>query len=188
MALYFPLTYQVNESIPFNNSMCNSELSLTPTTPSTINNQFFVPPPFEPFSYSHSPENHCQVSPLQLSPIHETSDSNSNHSKHSNEDNNYINYQSSFSFGCNDQQNHPQDDYYLNSMNPLNSFNSVVDTPDSVYGSANDNYFNNDNNFFKFEPEDIERFNSTQTSHILNMDNEILTGILVDRLPNTDVQ
>lgn len=174
MALYFPITYQANDIIPYNISMCNSDLSLTPTTPSTINNQFFVPPPFEPFSYSQSPNNHCQVSPLQLSPIHEFSECSnaSNNSKHSNEDNCYGKNYNTFSFECNDiQQNQLQDVYYSNSMNPLNAYNSVVDTPDSVYGSANDNYFDNDNNFFKFEPEDIARINSTQFSQ---MDNEYI--------------
>lgn len=44
---------------------------LTPTSPSTDSNNyspFFIPPPFQPYSYSLSPGT-CRVSPLEISPL-----------------------------------------------------------------------------------------------------------------------
>lgn len=67
-----------NLNIPY--TQCNQDMNnynsstfpfLTPTSPSTdsnVNSPFFIPPPFQPYSYSSSPPGTCRVSPLDISP------------------------------------------------------------------------------------------------------------------------
>ena len=120
---------------------------LTPTTPSTksitADNPFYTPPPFQPFSYSQSPTGYCQVSPIEFSPS----------DKPSSYGNNYC--------AVNDRGN-----YYSNY-----GYSSISDTPDSVFESAKDeNQFDYDDNYFKFDPDTVEKF--MPHTDILNLDTE----------------
>lgn len=126
--------------IPYGCSELNSAVNgiLTPTTPSTksitTNNPFFLPPPFDPFSYSQSPDGCFQVSPIEFSPSQKPSPSYGN------------------TYGLtaeNDGEN------YYNSC----GYASYADTPDSVFEGGQDaNQFDYDGNYFKFDPDTVERF------------------------------
>lgn len=137
-----------SKNIPYDQSVSDKisgfESILTPTSPSSDgNNPFFVQPPFQPFSYSQSP-NLCQVSPVQLSPI----DNNSN------EDNNYYNSV------CN---NYANSQYY-----------SVIDTPTPDPQYEDKNYGNLEVNYFKFEPEYIEKFYAQDSHTSIQQDSEYI--------------
>jgi hypothetical protein len=132
---------------------CNSEMNnsvngiLTPTTPSTktitADNPFFIPPPFQPFSYSHSPTGYLQVSPIEFSPSDKPSSYGNNYSVVSDDGNYYNNY----------------------------GYSTIVDTPDSVFeGGKDGNQFDYDDNYFKFDPDTVEKF--MPQSDILNLDTE----------------
>lgn len=118
---------------------------LTPTTPSTkaitADNPFFIPPPFQPFSYSQSPTGYYQVSPIEFSPS----------DKPSSYGNNYC--------AVNDEGN-----YYNNC-----GYSSAVDTPDSVFeGGKDGNQLDYEDNYFKFDQDTVEKF--MPHSDILDLD------------------
>lgn len=120
---------------------------LTPTTPSTksitADNPFYVPPPFQPFSYSHSPTGCYQVSPIEFSPSNKPTSYGSNY---------YV---------VNDEGN-----YYNNC-----GYSTVVDTPDSVFETEQDaNQFGYDDNYFKFDQDTVEKF--MPHSDVLDLDSE----------------
>lgn len=120
---------------------------LTPTTPSTkaitADNPFYTPPPFQPFSYSQSPTGYCQVSPIEFSPSDKPSSYGNNYCAVNDEGNYYNNY----------------------------GYSSVVDTPDSVFECAKDgNQFDYDDNYFKFDPDTVEKF--MPQADLLNLDTE----------------
>ncbi|KAG5673005.1 hypothetical protein PVAND_003085 [Polypedilum vanderplanki] len=129
---------------------------LTPTTPSSKfltaeGNPFYNQPPFAPFSYSQSPTNnyyHHQVSPIEFSPSDKPSQLYS------------------FDDGS----------YY--------STTSLIDTPDSIifhgekstpYCTEGSNDNDDDDTYFRFDPEIIEKFTSEQTlpaNDILDLDTD----------------
>lgn len=122
---------------------------LTPTTPSaksiTADNPFFIAPPFQPFSYSHSPTGCYQVSPIEFSPSDKPS-----------------------VYGNDCYVAHDEGNYYNNC-----GFTSVVDTPDSVFDSAKDaNQFDYDDNYFKFDPDTVEKF--MPNADILDLDTDYI--------------
>lgn len=122
---------------------------LTPTTPSTksitADNPFYVPPPFQPFSYSHSPTGCYQVSPIEFSPSNKPTSYGSNY---------YV---------VNDEGN-----YYNNC-----GYSTVVDTPDSVFETEQDvNQFDYDDNYFKFDQDTVEKF--MPQSDVLDLDSEYI--------------
>lgn len=164
MELYFlPAFNEIiptkNEIIPY--SSCNNDDDnligiLTPTTPSTkADSPFYNPPPFQPFSYAHSPNSYCQVSPIELSPTNNTHQhSNGNHFTVINSNDSYYNNNNNFN------------DYGIS---------TIIDTPNSTYGSdicKENNYHNYDNNYFKFDAECIEKFNNN--SDVSNLDAEYI--------------
>lgn len=136
----------------FNSYNCNEMNTtvngiLTPTTPSTksitTDNPFFTPPPFQPFSYSHSPTGCYQVSPIEFSPSNKPS-----------------------SYGNNYYAVSEEGNYYNNC-----GYSSVADTPDSVFEGGRDvNQFDYDDNYFKFDPDTVEKF--MPNSDILDLDTE----------------
>lgn len=120
---------------------------LTPTTPSakaiTADNPFFIPPPFQPFSYSHSPTGYFQVSPIEFSPSDKPTSYGNNYCA-VNEDGSYYN-----NYG----------------------YSSIVDTPDSVFeGGKDGNQLDYDDNYFKFDQDTVEKF--MPHSDILDLDND----------------
>lgn len=120
---------------------------LTPTTPSakaiTADNPFFIPPPFQPFSYSQSPTGYFQVSPIEFSPSHKPTSYGNNYCA-VNEDGNYYN-----NYG----------------------YSSIVDTPDSVFeGGKGGNQIDYEDNYFKFDPDTVEKF--MPHSDILDLDTD----------------
>ncbi|CRK88699.1 CLUMA_CG002368, isoform A, partial [Clunio marinus] len=122
---------------------------LTPTTPSTkvvtADNPFYIPPPFQPFSYSQSPNGYCQVSPIEFSPSNKPSAFENNYSAVNDDGNNYNNY----------------------------VYSNVSDTPNSLFELGKDaNQFNYDGNYFKFDPDTVEKF-KPQT-HILDLDTDYI--------------
>jgi hypothetical protein len=122
---------------------------LTPTSPSTksitADNPFMVPPPFQPFSYSQSPTGCYQVSPIEFSPS----------DKPSAYGNDY--------YAVNDEGG-----YYNNC-----GFSSVVDTPDSVFDGGRDaSHIDYDDNYFKFDPDTVEKF--MPNSDILDLDTDYI--------------
>lgn len=141
-----------SEFIPYNCSELNDSLNgiLTPTTPSTksitADNPFFVAPPFQPFSYSHSPSGCYQVSPIEFSPTDKPSAYGNNYCAVSDEGN------------------------YYNSC----GYSTIVDTPDSVFEERRDaNQFDYDDNFFKFDSCTVEKL-MPQQSDILNLDTDYI--------------
>lgn len=136
----------VGDFIPYACSEMNNSVNgiLTPTTPSTKSianaNPFFVPPPFQPYSFSHSPSGCFQVSPIEFSPS----------DKPSSFANNYCD----------------EGSYYKDC-----EYSSVADTPDSVFeGGHQMNQFDYDDNYFKFDPDTVEKF--MPQSDILNLDED----------------
>jgi hypothetical protein len=130
--------------MPMNNTVNGI---LTPTTPSaksiTADNPFYTPPPFQPFSYSHSPTGYCQVSPIEFSPSDKPSSYGSNYCAVNDGGNYYSNY----------------------------GYTSVVDTPDSVFDCAKDgNHYDYDDNYFKFDQDTVEKL--LPQTDILNLDTE----------------
>jgi Zinc finger, C2H2 type len=122
---------------------------LTPTTPSTksitADNPFHIAPPFQPFSYSHSPTGCYQVSPIEFSPSDKPS-----------------------AYGNDCYAVLDEGNYYNNC-----GFTSVVDTPDSVFDSAKDaNQFDYDDNYFKFDPDTVEKF--MPHADILDLDTDYI--------------
>lgn len=120
---------------------------LTPTTPSTksitADNPFYVPPPFQPFSYSQSPTGCYQVSPIEFSPSNKPTSYGNNYYAGSDEGN------------------------YYNSC----GYSSVVDTPDSVFETVREaNHFNCDDNYFKFDQDTVGKL--MQESDILVLDRD----------------
>jgi hypothetical protein len=140
---------------------------LTPTTPSSTmssklitsvdnsSSPFFIPPPFQPFSYSNSPPTnnyYHQVSPIEFSPSDKPTQ---------------------LLYNYNDCNVDECGGYYDNYSN------SVIDTPDSIiFDDDKGNQFNEyDDTYFRFDAETIEKFSSTITdipspSDILNLDTD----------------
>lgn len=138
-----------SDYIPYSCSEMNNSVNgiLTPTTPSakaiTADNPFFIPPPFQPFSYSTSPTGYFQVSPIEFSPSDKPTSYGNNYCAVSDEGNYYNNY----------------------------GYSGAVDTPDSVFEDTNnENQFDYDDNYFKFDPDTVEKFNPQ--SDILDLDTD----------------
>lgn len=138
-----------SEYIAYSCSELNGSVNgiLTPTTPSTksitTDNPFFVAPPFQPFSYSRSPDGCYQVSPIEFSPSDKPSPYGNNYCAVSNEGN-----------------------YYNNC-----GYSTIVDTPDSVFEGRRDvNQFDYDDNFFKFDSCSVEKL--MPQSDVLNLDTD----------------
>lgn len=134
---------------PYGCSELNNSVNgiLTPTTPSakaiTADNPFFIPPPFQPFSYSHSPTGYFQVSPIEFSPSDKPTSYGNNYCAVNDDGNYYNNY----------------------------GYSSIVDTPDSVFeGGKDGNQPDYDNNYFKFDPDTVEKF--MPHSDILDLDTD----------------
>lgn len=134
---------------PYSCSELNNAVNgiLTPTTPSiksiTADNPFYVPPPFQPFSYSQSPTGCYQVSPIEFSPSN----------KPTSYGNNY--------YARNDEGN------YYNSC----GYSTVVDTPDSGFENGRDvNQFDCDDNYFKFDSATVGKFMEEPDILVLDTD------------------
>lgn len=177
-------------NIPYHNDNMKATI-LTPTSPNTNphhhnnNNNadcvikdspFFVPPPFQPFSYSTSPNqthhNSCQISPLK-----------------SVGDNNYDNDAKSFTYNYCDLitsiADTPDSIFDSNKYN----YNSTPHiTSDTTMSVTNDSPHSNI--FFKFDPEVIERYNYQQ--QMQQQQPEALTGEqqqqIQEHFPNTGQQ
>lgn len=137
------------EFIPYSCSEVSTSVNgiLTPTTPTakavTADNPFYTPPPFQPFSYSQSPTGYFQVSPIEFSPSDKPSSYGNNYCAVSDEGNYYNNY----------------------------GYSSIVDTPDSVFdGGKDENHFDYDDNYFKFDQDAVEKL--MPHSNILNLDTD----------------
>lgn len=126
----------VNLNIPYQ-QQC--EQLLTPTTPQS---PFFIPPPFQPFSYSTSPNT---INCSQISPIEQNFKLTKN---------NYNDYENCNNF-C---------DFISVADTPDSLFDGNLDNLET------NQKFSTKGDIFKFEPEDIQRLQDSCS--ILNLDTE----------------